>query len=637
MFAGFGHSALALAVHCQRQPPFARCSVSQVSRFIAVAVAVWLAQSPVQVPPRPEPAPAPPPSQQAPQPPPRFRAEANFVRVDVYATRGGVPVQDLTQNDFEVSEDNTPQTIESFEHIVINPAGPQATLIEPSSPSQANQLAADPKRRVFVIFLDTHNVPYEGSHAIKEPLIDLMQHVMGEDDLVALMTPDMSTDQLTFGRRTQVIEQGLRETWFWGRRDTLALDETERMYDDCFPLQPGEQGPVSAVAREMIQRRRERVTLDTLHDLVRYMGTIREGRTAVVTVSDGWLLYRPDRGLETPRKNQDGSNADPLPGSPTPVGVGPGGTLTKNTMNEAYPNDRTVCDRDRMDLAQTDDDSYFKVIYGAANRANVSFYTIDPRGLVAFDAPIGPDPAPGLQQDRAMLNQRQDTLRTLAGATDGLALLNNNDLRKQLSRVVDDLTSYYLLGYRSTNGKLDGRYRSIKVRSKRPGIEIRSRHGYNAATAAEVAKARPAPEPPAAAEAKAALTRALGAIESDARAQGRTVRGQGEPLIFHRGPSTGNQLQPSSGRVFPRSDRLRFELEASSASPGWSGVLLDRNGNRTAVPVATSERTDAGTGQRWLVAEITLAPLGAGDYVVELSATEGAQQKKTLVAVRVTQ
>src|SRR6185295_4123079 len=103
-----------------------------------------------------------------------------LVRVDVYATKGGVPVQDLAADDFEVLEDNSPQKIQSFEHIVVNPAGPDAGLVEPSSPSQANQLAADPRRRVFVVFLDTHNVPYEGSHAIKEPLIDLMQRVMGD-------------------------------------------------------------------------------------------------------------------------------------------------------------------------------------------------------------------------------------------------------------------------------------------------------------------------------------------------------------------------------------------------------------------------------------------------------------------------
>jgi VWFA-related protein len=614
--------------------------VYQASRFIALALLVWLAQGqsspllpqPQQQPPLPPQRPAQPPPQQ----PPRFRAETNFVRVDVYATRGGVPIQDLEQADFEVFEDNVPQQIESFEHIVINPAGPQDALIEPSSPSQALELVADPKRRVFVIFLDTHNVPYEGSHAIKEPLIDFIQRVLGDDDLIALMTPDMSPDQLTFGRKTAVIAAGLRESWFWGRRDTLSLDPWEQKIADCFPPTPLETDYPSALAKALIQRRRERVTLDALHDLVRYMGGVREGRTAVVTVTDGWLLYRPNQNMEAPRTMPNGTNADPLPGSPTPVGVGRGGTLTKEPMSEAYPNDRTSCDKDRMDLSQTDDDQYFKTIYGEANRANVSFYTIDPRGLVAFDSPIGADPPPPPSVDHAMLMQRQDTLRTLAGATDGLAMLNSNDLRKQLGRIADDLTSYYLLGYRSTNGQLDGKYRSIKVRAKRPGIEIRARHGYNAASAAEVARARAASDI-AVPEAKAALNKALGSIESDSRALGRTVRGPGEPLVFHRGPQTGNQLQPSPGRVFPRSERLRLELEAAAGAPVWSGALLDRNGTRTVVPVVTGDRTDAATGQRWLTADVTLAPLGAGDYVIELSVAQGTEQKKTLVAIRVTQ
>ena len=64
--------------------------------------------------------------------------------------------------------------------------------------------------------------------------------------------------------------------------------------------------------------------------------------------------------------------------------------------------------------------------------------------------------------------------------------MNSNDLRKQIRRIADDLTSYYLMGYYSTNSKLDGRFRNIKVRSKRPGVEIRSRRGYNAATPEEV-------------------------------------------------------------------------------------------------------------------------------------------------------
>ena len=137
---------------------------------------------------------------------------------------------------------------------------------------------------------------------------------------------------------------------------------------------------------------------------------------------------------------------------------------------------------------------------------------------------------------------------------------------------------------------------------------------------------------------KVAIANALGSIESDARAVGRkTTRGAGEPAIFHRGPATGNQVQPAAGRVFPRSERLRMEMEADAGAPVWTGVLLDRNGAATIVPVTTGERTDAVTGQRWLTAEITLAPLGAADYVVELTTAKAGQQKKTLVGIRVTQ
>jgi hypothetical protein len=65
-------------------------------------------------------------------------------------------------------------------------------------------------------------------------------------------------------------------------------------------------------------------------------------------------------------------------------------------------------------------------------------------------------------------------------------------------------------------------------------------------------------------------------------------------------------------------------------------VVLDRNGNKTPVPVVVADRTDS-AGQRWLTADITLAPLGPGDYVVELTMTNGSELQKTLTAIRVTQ
>jgi hypothetical protein len=161
---------------------------------VAVFVASLLIVHPTaQQPPQPPPPPAgqPPPPQQPAQPP-RFRTETNLVRVDVFATKDGATVQDLTADDFEVIEDSAPQKIESFEHIVVSAAGPQDVRMDPASVTRANEAAADPRRRVFVLFLDNQHVGVEGSHAIKEPLIALMTRIMGEDDLVAVMTPEMS-------------------------------------------------------------------------------------------------------------------------------------------------------------------------------------------------------------------------------------------------------------------------------------------------------------------------------------------------------------------------------------------------------------------------------------------------------------
>src|SRR5689334_14410724 len=70
----------------------------------------------------------------APQSPtPTFRTEANYVRVDVYPTRDGAPVADLTRDDFEVLDAGQPQKIEQFERIAIRAAGPQDARIEPNT------------------------------------------------------------------------------------------------------------------------------------------------------------------------------------------------------------------------------------------------------------------------------------------------------------------------------------------------------------------------------------------------------------------------------------------------------------------------------------------------------------------------
>src|SRR4029078_6944167 len=108
----------------------------------------------------------------------------------------------------------------------------------------------------------------------------------------------------------------------------------------------------------------------------------------------------------------------------------------------------------RIIWAEIDHQFLMTRLLDEANRANASFYPVDPRGLAVFDSPIGPDRPPSIQQDNAQLSQRSTVLRDLDSSTDGTAVVGTNDISGALRRVVADLSSYYLLGYYSTNAKL---------------------------------------------------------------------------------------------------------------------------------------------------------------------------------------
>ena len=170
--------------------------------------------------------------------------------------------------------------------------------------------------------------------------------MLGPDDLVGLMTPDMSPEQITFMRKTQAIEEGLRKNWAWGRKNTLKLDAAGTASTTCASTRRRPR-------QEIIARRRERVALDSLRDLILHMASIREGRTAVLTISEGWVLVQTERDAHAPQQRirSRASTTEPTPGTPPPVGVGPGGTLTTKDPNRQY-DDRPPGMRSRSDGAR---------------------------------------------------------------------------------------------------------------------------------------------------------------------------------------------------------------------------------------------------------------------------------------------
>ena len=137
-----------------------------------------------------------------------------------------------------------------------------------------------------------------------------------------------------------------------------------------------------------------------------------------------------------------------------------------------------------------DNQSALRATTAAAVKANVSIYALDIRGLEALP-PGGEAQTASLHGQSAYSGQSirdqlssngasQDTLATLASDTGGKAFFDSNDFGAVFSQVQKDTSAYYVLGYTSTNGLRDGRFRRLRVQINRPDIRLDYRSGYYA-------------------------------------------------------------------------------------------------------------------------------------------------------------
>jgi len=298
-------------------------------------------------------------------------------------------------------------------------------------------------------------------------------------------------------------------------------------------------------------------------------------------------------------------------------------------------------------LARTDHQQRLRDLIARANQRNVSFIPVNPAGLVVFDTPMSEkvvpvnDPSKSvLADDLDRVTAREDGMRTLADRTDGMAVVKNNDLHAGLKRVTDQLRSFYLLGYYSTNRTFDGGTRHIAVTTTSKDIDVKARRGYRAPTEDErraranpVTMAGPSPV-------ELALDLLSGLRSADDRTFNvtRYLKADAAPLlgvpaVFRATPSPRSPLVPVTAPAFTRRERIHIEWPREQALTERTARILGRNSAALAVAVTLTER-DGPTGPV-IAADALLGALAPGDYVVELQVASGADRKTALVAFRV--
>ena len=289
------------------------------------------------------------------------------------------------------------------------------------------------------------------SLSVREPLIRFVDS-LGPNDVVGMMYPLTPLDAISFTRNRASVISAIER--FEGRKfDYTPLNSAEEQY--------------ARAPTEVVERIRNQITMGALRSLATHLGGLREGRKAIIYVSEGLTALLPPQ-----LRNMDASMG--RLGNPN----------ARNSLaGEGDPREQTAAMFATADLY-----SELQLVFAAANRNNAAIYTLDPRGLGAFEFDI--NEAVGPRQDAQALQMTQNTLRTLAEQTDGRAIVDRNDLAPGLAQIVRDSSFYYLLGYNSTQAPTDGEFHEITVRLKSRGdLDVRARNGYWALTEADIVRA----------------------------------------------------------------------------------------------------------------------------------------------------
>jgi len=402
----------------------------------------------------PEPAPAQAPAPQGDQQP-TFRAGINYVAVDVIVTdRKDAPVVDLKREDFEVFEDGKPQPIEQFRLVRISSAAAVGDPPPRRVRSRDEELmeAGRENVRIFAILLDDYHTRKNTAMSVKIPLTQFVQTQLAPTDLVAVFSPLTPVSEILFTNDHASILAAVQR--FEGRK----FDYTPRnRFEEEYARYPTTE----------VERIRNEVVMDALSAVAIRMGSMRQGRKSIIYVSEGLTVMLPPQ-----MQRQNAQN--PIDPVQAVAGAAVQDSPQQQT-NEAF--NQAILDQ------------RLREVFRDVNRNNASIYALDPRGLAVFEYDI--DAVPGgasisFQNDRRSLQMTQDTLRTMSEETDGRAIVNRNGLDKGLAQIVRDASSYYLLGYNSTQAQSDGKFHEIKVRVKRSGVDVRARKGYWALTAADI-------------------------------------------------------------------------------------------------------------------------------------------------------
>ncbi len=366
---------------------------------------------------------------------PKFTSTSNLVIVDVTVKdKSGKPIENLKQSDFTVSEDGKPQKIAVFEFQKLTDMPEPPPLLSlsdqvklPEAPKTTITAEAPGQvqyhdKRLLVFFFDFSSMGIPEQLRAQEAALDYLNTKITKDDIVAVML---------YASRINVL--------------TDFTDDRDQLTGIVKGLPIGEMSEMADLA-------------DDASDDNEDTGA------AFVADETEFNIFNTDRKLQAIEQ--------------------------ASRMLAALPEKKSlIYFAGGLSKTGVDNQAQLEASVNAAVKANVSIFPIDTRGLMA-DPPgggaskgatrgSGAFTGSAYNSQRLKINDSQETLVSLAADTGGKAFLDSNDITAGITQAQQDLKSYYVLGYYSTNSAEDGKFRKIAVKlTSKLDARLEHRPGY---------------------------------------------------------------------------------------------------------------------------------------------------------------
>ena len=334
------------------------------------------------------------------------------------------------------------------------PPPPEGIILPPSKPRN------DVSGRIFLFFVDDLHLQFHNTGRIRELFKKISKELVHDGDMFGIVSSGPSSLAIDMTYDKLRLEEAIKK-----------IAGNELSPTDIIQGPSGSQGPSEV-------RYRAHVAFSTVNDILQNLEQVHNRRKALVYVSDGYDFnpFQESRlGFTDPNspfqqnefaKSQRQMSSDGSDGS----------------SNQTDP--FTQQQKQNEEFADADLARELGELTRQSNRANVTMYTIDPRGLVGMgDIDQNVDP----QQWNVYIRKSQDSLRVIAEETGGLAVVNQNDFSKAIRRIDAETSDYYVLGFVSKNPDILRRTRKLEVKVRRQGLSVWNRKEYSL---------RPPPAPP---------------------------------------------------------------------------------------------------------------------------------------------